>query len=131
MELVGSTNISYTDAAGNQLDSIFTFTGTLNPQTAKVQWQGTEIYQGGTGKYAQATDTSTVIRQTDFSTNKGHLLAGLAGLTTTGNAFASDGILRVMDLPVLVGETLNAGSEVAQRAQLLVSLIGSSGHLLE
>src|ERR1700746_3620391 len=34
----------------------------------------------------------------------GEMLASLAGLKITGNAFTSDGILRVMDLPVLVGE---------------------------
>jgi alginate O-acetyltransferase complex protein AlgI len=34
----------------------------------------------------------------------GAMLASLAGLRTTGGAFVSDGILRVMDLPVLVGE---------------------------
>ncbi len=34
----------------------------------------------------------------------GAMLASLAGLKTTGGAFVSDGILRVMDLPVLVGE---------------------------
>ena len=32
------------------------------------------------------------------------MLASLAGLKTTGSAFTSEGILRVMDLPVLVGE---------------------------
>ena len=34
----------------------------------------------------------------------GQMLASLAGLKTTGSAFTSEGILRVMDLPVLVGE---------------------------
>jgi alginate O-acetyltransferase complex protein AlgI len=34
----------------------------------------------------------------------GAMLASLAGLKTTGSAFVSDGILRVMDLPLLVGE---------------------------
>jgi len=34
----------------------------------------------------------------------GAMLASLTGLKTTGGAFVSDGILRVMDLPVLVGE---------------------------
>jgi alginate O-acetyltransferase complex protein AlgI len=34
----------------------------------------------------------------------GAMLASLAGLETAGSAFASDGVLRVMDLPLLVGE---------------------------
>jgi alginate O-acetyltransferase complex protein AlgI len=33
----------------------------------------------------------------------GHMLAGLAGLGTKGSDFVSDGVLRVMDLPMLVG----------------------------
>ncbi|WP_407174978.1 MBOAT family O-acyltransferase [Bradyrhizobium sp. STM 3562] len=37
-------------------------------------------------------------------TGAGHMLASLAGLETAGAAYGSPGILRVMDLPLLVGE---------------------------
>jgi hypothetical protein len=75
LPIVGSTHITYTAASGDLLDSIFTFSGKLNlaapPNTNNLVWQGTEIYQGGTGKYSQATGTSTVFGSTNLATQQG------------------------------------------------------------
>jgi hypothetical protein len=79
LPIVGSTHITYTGASGDRLDSIFTFSGKLNlaapPGTNNLVWQGTEIYQGGTGKYAQATGTSTVFGSTNLVTQEGEFEA--------------------------------------------------------
>ena len=75
LPLVGSTHIIYTGASGDHLDSIFTLSGEINlaapPDTNRFVWQGTEIYQGGTGRYSQATGTSTVFGSTNPATGTG------------------------------------------------------------
>jgi len=74
LPIIGSTHIIYTAANGDQLDSVFTFSGKINlappPNTNAFVWDGTEIYQGGTGKYANATGTSTVFGSTNLVTGK-------------------------------------------------------------
>lgn len=79
LPIIGSTNITYVAANGDKLDSIFTFSGKLDltapPDSNSLVWQGTEIYQGGTGKYSQATGTSTVFGSTNLVTQKGQFMA--------------------------------------------------------
>ena len=70
---------TYQAANGDVLDQSFTGTALINLETGDVRYIGTETFDGGTGRLAQASGTSdlsgtaSIITNTGFYTVKGRL----------------------------------------------------------
>lgn len=70
---------TYQAANGDVLDQSFTGTALINLETGDVRYIGTETFDGGTGRFAQASGTSdlsgtaSIITNTGFYTVKGRL----------------------------------------------------------
>ena len=77
LSLVNST--VYTAANGDQLWATFTGTALLDPITGDVSYVGIEVYQGGTGRFADASGsthlegTASVVSNRGLFTTKGKL----------------------------------------------------------
>jgi hypothetical protein len=58
-------------ANGDRLLMSFLGTGQLDPITGEVSFVGTETFQGGTGRFANASGSATVQGQASLATNRG------------------------------------------------------------
>lgn len=68
--LITNTTV-YRAANGDQLNMSFLGTGQLDPTTGEVTFVGTETYQGGTGRFANATGSATTQGSASVFTNLG------------------------------------------------------------
>ena len=71
---------TYTAANGDVLNQSFVGTALINVQTGDVRYIGTETFDGGTGRFANATGTSdlegtaSIVTNVGFYTTKGRLV---------------------------------------------------------
>jgi hypothetical protein len=68
--LITNTTV-YRAANGDELNMSFLGTGQLDPVTGEVTFVGTETYQGGTGRFANATGSATTQGTASVVTNLG------------------------------------------------------------
>ncbi len=68
--LITNTTV-YRAANGDQLKMSFLGTGQLDPTTGEVTFIGTEKFEGGTGRFANATGSATVQGGASIFTNLG------------------------------------------------------------
>ena len=68
--LITNTTV-YRAANGDELQMSFLGTGQLDPATGEVTFVGTETYQGGTGRFANATGSATAQGSASVITNLG------------------------------------------------------------
>jgi hypothetical protein len=68
--LIRNTTV-YWAANGDQLNMSFLGTGQLDPVSGEVTFVGTETYQGGTGRFANATGSATAQGSASVFTNLG------------------------------------------------------------
>jgi hypothetical protein len=68
--LITNTTV-YRAANGDELFMSFIGTGQLNLETGEVTFVGTETYQGGTGRFANATGSATAQGSASVFTNLG------------------------------------------------------------
>ena len=68
--LISNTTV-YRAANGDLLNMSFVGTGQLDPVTGEVTFVGTETYQGGTGRFANATGSATAQGSASIFTNLG------------------------------------------------------------
>ena len=69
--LVITNTTVYRAANGDQLFMSFIGTGQLDPVSGEVTFVGTEMYQGGTGRFANATGSATAQGSASVYTNLG------------------------------------------------------------
>jgi len=62
---------TYTAANGDQLFETFTGTAMLNLDTGDVTFIGVEAFNGGTGRFANATGSADLGGQASILTNRG------------------------------------------------------------
>ena len=62
---------TYTAANGDQLLATFQGTAALQPQTGEVTFVGTEIFQGGNGRFTNASGVSQLEGTASVVTNRG------------------------------------------------------------
>lgn len=68
--LITNTTV-YRAANGDQLQMSFIGSGQLDPVTGEVTFVGTETYQGGTGRFVNATGSATAQGRASVFTNLG------------------------------------------------------------
>jgi hypothetical protein len=68
-----TSETTYEAANGDLLYQTFSGTGTVNTETLEVQFEGMELFEGGTGRFVDAVGFAHSVGSASFVTNTGFL----------------------------------------------------------